>query len=310
MFRVVLVAVIGILAVFLLNSAGIDSGSSSGVLDKNKNIKNQEEEISQGEKDESTPDSLDEAILEEIDNTKVDIRNLREELERIESLAGSKYKGLVRISSSSGARQSTPTKERIELKISSNAEEKIKISNWRLESAVTGKGVKIGRGTYLPYSAQVNNELDIFVEAGDKIIISTGRSPIGASFRLNTCTGYFEQFQNFDPSIRKICPKPIDELPNLGPGDEFEKCFEFVRRLPRCEVYLREVPIGLGGSCWNFISEDLNYNNCVQNHKEEEDFYLDEWRIYLGRNNELWKSKRELIKLIDNEGKVVDAVTY
>jgi hypothetical protein len=310
MGRVFLAIGLAILGLFLLSS--LDSSDGVGSIfpnrERTERAEKSLENIRQGEI--IPPGSLNEAISDEIEGAKADIRDLKSELEKIENSANSKYKGKITISSSSGAKQSSPDKERIELKVSSNVEEKIKITGWRLESAVSGVGDNIDGGTYLPYSAQINNELDIFVGAGDKIIITTGRSPLGTSFRLNLCTGYFEQFQDFDPSIRKTCPKPIDELPNLGPGLEFEACYEFVRKLPRCEMYLKELPLKTGGACLNFITEDLNYNNCVSDHKEDENFYSNEWRIFLGRSSELWKNKRELIKLIDNEGKVVDAVTY
>jgi len=247
---------------------------------------------------------------EEIENVGIDLRNLKGELQRIQNSADSKYKGLVEISRHSGAKQTNVDKEIIELKVSRNATEKIPITNWRLQSGVSGAGDSIDKGSYLPYSAQVNSKVFIFVEAGDKIIISTGRSPIGTSFRQNKCTGYFEQFQDFNPSIRKICPKPIDDLPNVGVGNTAERCIDFVERLPKCELYLGEVPLNVGGSCQNYITSKINYNNCVDNHKDDSDFYLGEWRVFLGRNDELWRSQKEIIKLIDHEGKVVDAITY
>ncbi|PIP86499.1 hypothetical protein COV42_02105 [Candidatus Campbellbacteria bacterium CG11_big_fil_rev_8_21_14_0_20_44_21] len=249
-------------------------------------------------------------IGEEINNIKTDIRNLEKEVKRIESAAQSVYKGRIEISGHQGAKQSSPLTERVELRVGADAAGKIPLSGWRLQSGVSGATDTIGKGTELPYSGQVNPEMDIFVKAGERIIVSTGRSPIGSSFRTNKCTGYFEQFQDFNPSLERSCPRPIDDLPNVGAGNEAEKCIDFVEKLPRCEVYLKEVPPGIGGTCHEYVTSKVNYNNCVENHKDDLDFYKNEWRIYLGRNDELWKSQREIIKLIDTSNKVVDVITY
>jgi hypothetical protein len=45
-------------------------------------------------------------------------------------------------------------------------------------------------------------------------------------------------------------------------------------------------------------------------HKNDEDFYDDEWRIYLGRGEELWKNRRETIILKDQAGKIIKEVSY
>jgi hypothetical protein len=242
---------------------------------------------------------------------KADLRDLATEFKRIESLANSKYKGQIEITNFGGAKQSLVDKEILEIKVvGKNVTTKINITGWRLESAVSGIGDSIEGGTYLPYSGQVNSESGIFLEAGDKVIVSSGRSPIGTSFRLNKCTGYFEQFQDFTPAIPKTCPKAIDDLPDFGVGDEFERCVEFVKKMPTCEVYLKSVPVNMGGACHEYITSKVNYNSCVSNHKDDPNFYTKEWRVYLGRNSELWKSKREIIKLLDSQGKIVDVVTY
>ena len=39
-------------------------------------------------------------------------------------------------------------------------------------------------------------------------------------------------------------------------------------------------------------------------------FFKDDWRLYLNRDEQLWKEKREVIELRDGEGKLVDVVTY
>jgi hypothetical protein len=265
--------------------------------------------ISQGENDE-TPDGTIETEGYDSEEVEINIADIKGSFKRVQNLINSEYADIVTISSYSRAKKKSVDEERIEIKVKGSTKEKISITNWRLESSVTGKGDSIEGGSYLPYSSQVNFENVIALESGDKAIIITGRSPIGVSFRLNQCTGYFEQFQDFNPSLPRKCPDPVDDLPNLGVGDLANACFDFIDRLPRCQIYLKALPGNLGGSCLNYINQKINYNSCVDTHKDDINFYSNEWRIYLERDEELWRDKREIIKLIDHKGRVVDAVSY
>ena len=174
------------------------------------------------------------------------------------SVPTSSLKDLVSIRSYSSAKQTDPNREYIKIKVSRNAEGKINISNWRLESATTGAGDILGKGSYLPYSGRVNFEQELFLSAGDEVIITTGHSPIGVSFKINKCTGYFSQFQDFVPILKKQCPDPIDDLPNFGPGLTFDQCYDFVDKLRKCKVYLQSPPGGVGGACQQNITTKID----------------------------------------------------
>ena len=43
-------------------------------------------------------------------------------------------------------------------------------------------------------------------------------------------------------------------------------------------------------SCIESISRILSYNSCIDLHKNDDDFYNGEWRVYFGRDKELWKN--------------------
>jgi len=62
--------------------------------------------------------------------------------------------------------------------------------------------------------------------------------------------------------------------------------------------------------CAVFIGSKINYNSCVKKHKNKKGFYTASWRLFLNRGKELWKSRRETLKLFDSNGKLVDTVTY
>ena len=52
----------------------------------------------------------------------------------------------------------------------------------------------------------------------------------------------------------------------------------------------------------------MNYNTCLDLHKDDADFFSDEWRLYLGKSHDLWADEGELIKLIDENGKTLDSL--
>lgn len=216
----------------------------------------------------------------------------------------SPYKGRVSLRTWN-ARETNPQKEYLEIDADYKAES-IPISGWTLEGR-EGFEVVIGNGASFVFSAQVNSQGPIILKAGEKAIITTGRSPIGTNFRLNICTGYFNQFQKFYPSLSEECPRISEEEVPLNFPDA---CVDYVKRLARCRMPISSVPLDAGNECANFIAEKANYNGCVAAHKNDENFYKKEWRVYLGRDKELWGNQRDTIILRDQDGKLVAQVSY
>jgi len=223
----------------------------------------------------------------------------------------SPYAGMVSLSVGR-AKDSDENKEYVTLKTSKSVEGRITISDWRIESTVSLIGTTLGGAAYLPYSGQVNQETPLALGPNTTVYVVSGRSPIGASFRVNSCTGYFAQFQEFNPDLKKECPSAEIELETSINADFVpnESCLNFVEDIDRCELTLTSVPVEVGGACQDFIFNELTYNGCVQSHKSDPDFYKNEWRVYLDRDQELWKSSNERIRLLDENGLVVDAITY
>ncbi len=205
----------------------------------------------------------------------------------------------------SNVRESDPGKEYVEIYISSNNNQPIDITGWSLVGK-RGQEAKIGQGTLLPYPGQVNSQQDILVRNGDRIIVTTGQSPVGISFRLNKCTGYFNQFQTFYPYLPQECPSPGDEsVPNFFN----DQCLLYLEQLSRCQMQI-SIPPGLQPECQNFVNEKINYSYCSGEYKNSLDFYKNEWRVYLNRNEELWSNLHDTIILQDQNKRLLDWVTY
>ena len=221
------------------------------------------------------------------------------------TLGVSYYQNWIQLGSGSAKREFYPAKEYITLSVTQRNVSYLFISDWKLKNSL-GETVRIGDASYTPFVGQVNTTHPVVLAAGDKLTISTGQSPIGVSFRVNKCSGYLEQFQDFVPPLQVSCPSPSSEedAHNLP-----RECQSYIRSLPRCTANVDILPDDLTAECRDYINTQINYNSCVLLHRDDKDFYKNEWRIYLGEPRELWL-ERDTITLLDDEGKEVDTIKY
>lgn len=197
--------------------------------------------------------------------------------------------------------------------LSSNLDrgEVVAISGWRLRSLVTGSEVVIGGASNNPIVG-LRSEDPIVISRGARVIITQGNSPIGTSFRVNKCSGYLEQKKNFSPALSTYrCPAPIEDAPPLS-RDFDNECLDYIESLPICEEPReRDTPEDrLTHACEQYIETQINYESCVINHRNDLDFFEQEWRVYTRARGIFWLEKRDKIQLIDNEGRVVDTIDY
>lgn len=215
----------------------------------------------------------------------------------------------ISLDGTAGARNTKPSEEYIRIVASPYLKGTVTISGLLLRGYANNSNVTIPKAAILPLTGVVASKSDISLPAGGRALISSGRSPIGTSFQINMCTGYLDQYQTYTPALLKDCPNPVDELLAYGPGNE-SSCVDFVEKLPRCRIYNGTFPANISGSCKAFVIEKLNYNSCALNHKNDAKFYSNEWRVFLDKTSELWSNKNEIIRLIDNTAKTIDAITY
>jgi|SRR3989344_2097386 len=221
----------------------------------------------------------------------------------------SEYKDIVTLSQVN--RSTDPMREYALIKVSNSAKNPILVTGWKLQSKTSGMSVNVPKGTYLFFTSTLNSEENVYLSAGDMMYLITGYSPNGISFKLNKCSGYLEQFQNFIPPLPNNCPYPRDEdlskIANITANDD---CLDYIESFPNCRTQTGLLPVTWTYECKNFIETKLNYSSCVNTHKPDSDFYQHEWRIYLRRSASIWKSRRENIILYDNLGKIVDTLEY
>lgn len=222
----------------------------------------------------------------------------------------SPHRGKVTIAQGA-ATERTASAEYLELEAAWDNTAPVQVTGWSLQSALTGVRAHIPRGAQTFALGSVNTQGDIFLDPGSFSIVSTGVSPIGTSFRENACTGYLAGLQTFTPPLERSCPAPSDALP-LTPENirtYGEACYDFVQTIPSC-TFPANTPPEISPACRIFLSNNLSYNGCVQNHKHESGFTRDSWRIYLNAGGELWRNTHDIVRLLDAEGRTVDMVSY
>lgn len=205
---------------------------------------------------------------------------------------------------------SEPDREYIELTAGRRNKNDVNITGWKLKNKA-GAELFIGKGANYYYAdAAVQPQEDIYLKPGEKAIIITGKKQLGTNFKNNKCLGLIEQFHDFVPSLNTDCPALKNE--NL-PTDLNDQCLDYIDRIPVCATILSlpyKYSSTLSPTCQNYITSNANYKSCSEKHKSDNDFYLPEWRIYLGVSQEFWKKSRETILVYDKSGNLVDSVSY
>jgi hypothetical protein len=203
-----------------------------------------------------------------------------------------------------GAKETNEDKEYVTVTAYGN----VSTAGWKLVSQKTGRGAPLPQGASIPQSGRVNVLAPIELSAGDTMIVVSGRSPVGVSFRENKCTGYFEERQDFRPPLTQACPTSYEEYDRFYEGDD-DSCLSYLATIPYCSTDT-DTSSNVSSSCEDFAEEYLNYAGCVDAHEDDSDFVSRTWRVYLGQSDELWRKDGETILLLDAENKVVSQLSY
>lgn len=223
-----------------------------------------------------------------------------------ETLELSFYNNWVKFIPGASVKETYPEKEYVEVEVVQKNLSGADATKWVLENP-QGERAVLGLASSLPLSGKVNATEPLKIKAGDHLFISTGRSPIGASFRVNKCSAYMEQFQDFIPPLSGECPYVSSEKKFFSLENA---CQSFIQGIRPCEANTRPFPSGVTASCKAFLDSTTNYNGCVATHKNDPDFYLKEWRVFLGKEKGMWSEPNDTIILLDDSGKLIDVFKY
>lgn len=225
----------------------------------------------------------------------------------------SPYRGLVGIIDSyGGVSADEAALEYIVIAASSENTAPISMSGWSIQ------GIRDRGRYYIPSSTRsfvmgrVSDVAAVSLNPGERAIINSGTSPVGASFLENLCTGYLGQFQTFLPSLDERCPSAENEVlsePATARTAD-PTCVQFAESIPRCQFFVGEPPHGVTSQCYSFIRNSLTYNGCVARHSWRPSFRGDTWHLFLNQPQSIWQDDTDLIRLLDAQGRVVDTWSY
>ncbi|MEK7649773.1 MAG: hypothetical protein AAB367_02360 [Patescibacteria group bacterium] len=181
----------------------------------------------------------------------------------------------------------------------------VDISDWMVGDS-KGESYKLGGISILPGSSSFVNQDRLVLRGTSRIHVVTGRSPLGENFRINKCAPYFSQYKTFTPRISESCPVPSRES---GQDALSDTCYKYVKTLSTCRIPTN-IPLFLDNTCREYITRTASYDACVKNHKNDADFYGDEYWVYLNRPEHIWSDVRDSIVLKDARGSVIKSISY
>ena len=156
---------------------------------------------------------------------------------------------------------------------------------------------------------------NIQVKNGDTVYLSSANNPFiikTYNFRPNKCMGYLRSSYNFILPIENNCPG-IQEI--TFPSNMTVDCRDYLLNLDSCEgaksQELQELNLYDDSACMNYIETNLNYGGCYRNYRWDNDFFDDEWHIYLNRiEKEIFDYNKDTVYLRDGSGYLVDQSSY
>ena len=186
----------------------------------------------------------------------------------------------------------------------------IDITGWTLLNYSNRVGYKIPQGITTNHPIKREPFENILVTSGDVVIVNSGDSPIGKSFRVNKCSGYSQQHLTFYPGIKEKCPSALDILEDSTEVSFSDsRCFEYIRNINRCEDPT-DVPTSLSNNCESFIRNNLSETSCIENFETDSNFLLKEYRVFLSKSSTVWSKGRGAIFLLDKQENLVDVFEY
>jgi hypothetical protein len=188
------------------------------------------------------------------------------------------------------------------------AEAAVSLNGWTLESRKSGK-IIIPSAEEIPLIDA--DTRSIVLPSGGEVIIVSGQTTFGRSFRENVCTGYFSQSHTFTPSIASCNAIPFNAQELLDSGYN-SACVDYVRSIPRCRIPTipYEKSGRIGNACIEYITGAYSYSGCVARFRDNTTFFKKTWRAFLNQPTRIFDALHDRVILRDNEGLIVDEFEY
>ena len=184
--------------------------------------------------------------------------------------------------------------------------QRIDITGWKIKS--NKNEVTIPQAVNLYDLLGYAIDSDIILEPNSYVNVYSNTSAVNRNLRLNKCMGYLENDYYFIPSLERSCPAISRSSIAYLPGT----CQAYILSLNSCQIpsiaTYNSFPGGDDGNkCRAFLS-NLNYSSCVKDHRNDTDFYLNDWRVWA--NRQILDAQHDTVSLFDSSGLLVDQYIY
>lgn len=209
-----------------------------------------------------------------------------------------------------------PEYEYVLLRASVQNLDAVNISQWKIQSLISGTIVSIPRASLMFKMSEANKPVPVYLAPGEYAYVVTGHSPAGISFHTNPCTGQLSNYAYFQPRLPASCPAWSEQMPATIDNIRTygEQCISYVNSLYTCEIPSNDtIKKEILPACKAFIRSELTYNKCFDRAfaKDSYDtFNGGGWYLYLEKPAEIWRDKYDVLRLLDDTGKVVDVFSY
>ncbi len=219
----------------------------------------------------------------------------------------SPFFGKVQITSVTRPSYSVSRRGQLTLRANALGDMSLDITGWKIKGNVGGE-------IYIPQASGEytlsgwESSRNIVLSSGNYVVIYSTKSGVDRNIRLNKCIGYLNNLYTFSPRLPNTCPARDTKQVSLFSG----ACQTYLRSLRTCEEPTANEKNQFGGSgdasCRAFL-DTLNYGGCYKAHRNDRDFFSNEWRVWL--NAEMpFDTQHDRLVLYDKNGKVVDDYTY
>jgi len=180
----------------------------------------------------------------------------------------------------------------------------VDITGWEIKTNRGGEFVPQVQNIYEPTGVPIQSDIILALNQVNYVNLYSNSSP--ANLRVNSCMGYLNTPQQFNPGFVYTCPQIDTSQISQFSGS----CQNYIRSLYNCQSP------DFGSSyfprndyqCEDYLRGKYNYTWCVSAYASGPNFLSNEWRVWMGTTP--LDPYHDIVKLVDRNGLLVDVYSY
>jgi hypothetical protein len=179
----------------------------------------------------------------------------------------------------------------------------IDITGWEIKTNHGGEYIPQAVNIYDPDAAPVLSDIILTSSQDDEVYFYASSAP--QNVRINSCMGYLNQTNQFNPSLPDNCPPVSTTAISSFSG----ACQNYIESLDCNPVNMSNPNIPRNDyACQQYLENNFTYDSCITNHSHDSNFLSNEWYIWMGSTP--LDEYHDNVELLDKNGLVVDTYSY